>query len=111
MTVPYPGEHFRLRFSDYYGDEGIPFARQVAGYFRRAGNLIRMPLGRGQRLGIRDIENWEQASSLFLNDFGEEDLADTTTAAAWAAHSGASIATLKAAMDAALQEMGYRLYD
>lgn len=74
-------------------------------------------IGRGNRKGFRVVdENWERVSDVFVYDqHPDGDASEVATmeavAAVWATHAGSDAATLKAAIHAALNALGYRQPD
>jgi len=92
---------------------------RVIGQFQRLDTtrLHLAKIGRGNRRGFRvDGEGWERVSDPFIFDEhiegrGDQEATMAAVAAAWAAHAGASEATLKAAIHVALDALGYRRPD
>jgi hypothetical protein len=92
-------------------------ARVIGQFHRKDTNRLHLAkIGRGNRRGFRIQEGWERVSDPFVYDEHTDGLADqeatmAAVAAAWAAHAGASEATLKAAIHTALDNLGYRRPD
>jgi hypothetical protein len=91
-------------------------ALSFAQFHRLSGNLVLSPIGRSARRGFRTSEGFERVSDVFQIDNHPDGEATTedamlAVASAWAAHSGASEATLKAAIHSALDSAGFRAHD
>jgi hypothetical protein len=92
------------------GEITVEITARVVGQFWRntAGNLHMIPLGTGLRWGLRGDE---KASDPFLYNNGTKDEIMGQMDGVWAVHSGSDIADLKAAINAALDSIGYRGVD
>ncbi len=71
-------------------------------------SLYLVPAGRRITSGWRSAESFEKASDRFIHNTGEEDDIMAAMTSEWATHQDAAIATLKAAIDAQLMDIGYR---
>lgn len=82
--------------------------------FQRAGgHLVAAPVGRSASSGFRTSEGFERVSDVIRMDQAHDSDASVekameAVASAWAANSGASVATLKSAIHTALQAAGFR---
>jgi len=88
----------------------------LAQFHRINGVLVLSPIGRSIRHGFSLAEGFERASDTFRIDNHRDgeatrDEAMVAVAAAWAANSGAAIATLKTAIHTALEAAGFRAQD
>lgn len=88
--------------------EGIQY-----GYFARVirdgvPNLVLIPIGRSQSIGVKSVEGFESVSDVFAYITGTEDQIMLEMAAAWAANKSAAAATLEVELEAVLTGLGFR---
>ena len=92
-------------------------APESASLYRLPGANPRLVVGMGPRrsmtVGLNSREGWERVSEQFKMNGTTEGIAEIDVAleAVWATHSGSAAATLKAAIDSALNTYGFRRGD
>lgn len=99
---------FAEGFNDGFGQPAE--GRQRGRFYRQDGNLLLVPLGRGATIG----QGGDAVSEVFVYEGAVNTPAFTASEAhnqvadAWADNKAAAAATLKAAVDQALHDAGYR---
>ena len=93
---------------DRYTISGVDHYR----FYRISGRLVLSPVGRSIHHSVDTSEGYEAVSDVFRVDTFPDATASynnamTAVSSAWAANSGASVATLKAALHAALRDNGF----